>query len=64
MTKRLINIAKGVGSIMDICPPRRLKAAQPIYTPPAKDVENLRSDWENVGKDLSRAMPLVCDEQK
>jgi hypothetical protein len=59
MSPRTKNIIKGIGSVMEICPPSRFVGALPFYTPPEADLKNLRSDVEKIAKDFHWAMETV-----
>lgn len=50
MPKALKNILKGMGSVLDMFGTRPYR----IY-PHRSEADALRSDWERVGKDISRA---------
>lgn len=64
MSPRTKNILKGIGSVLEICPPSRLTVTSPSYMPPDTDMSNLRSDMEKIGRDFHRAMESVTSGQK
>jgi hypothetical protein len=59
MSRRSKNIIRGIGSVLEICPPVRLSAPSTSYTLPDADLKNMRSDVEKIGKDFHRAMETV-----
>lgn len=59
MTERLKTILRGVGSVLDICPPADPAQASIPKTP----ADRMRRPWERTGQALKRAMGSVEREQ-
>lgn len=61
--KILNNLARGVGTLLDISPaPRRGQAGDRL--PPLSDAEAIRKDWQQVGEDLWEAINNFDSERQ
>lgn len=60
---RFKNIIRGMMSVMDICPNIDYPQNR-HYDPRQSDSEALRQDWNQVGKDISRAIDKAGHEKK
>jgi hypothetical protein len=60
---RFKNIIRGMRSVMDICPNTDYPQNRP-RDPRRSDFEALRQDWNQVGKDISRAIDKAGHEKK
>lgn len=49
---------RGMGSVMDICPPksRKIFYTQKDFSDSSSDLEEMASDWENIGGSISSVM--------
>lgn len=64
MTKLIKNILKGASTVFDINPPARQPCFEKHYKPHKTDSAALRSDWQKIGGDFSRALKRVSNSGK
>ena len=64
MPELIKNLLLGAGSILEISPRGIESMPKRLYVPPASDYEALRSDWQKVAGDLTRAFTQEVLEQE
>ena len=56
MAKKLRNLARGAGSILEIAPNSGREISRPLYVRPRSDSEGIRSYWFAVGSYFREAL--------
>ncbi len=61
MTRRIQNILRGMGSVVDLWPAKRDRYAK--AHPYRTDADALRHDWERIGGDMYKAFNQVREQE-
>ena len=63
MARYLLNLVKGMGTVLEIAPDSHRVVTLPLYDPPASPEEAIYEYWATVGDYLIAASEMIASEQ-